>query len=182
MGDYITTSIEVRKANGWVENKKAVFTNMPSWPGHTDAKFTSKGFFWQSCTMYSLFAGVRVREHGIVPLAPNRGFPDDACDESLIQLLGGWGNDKHWMDDSPDPETVAEKVASRNDSEIFGLSWVGADELMAVDYGVPVTDMNPPFETTTLRDALGSLYWNHLQQLIKLGDPDKVRVLFCFSQ
>lgn len=182
MGDYIKTAIEVRTPKGWVENTKALFTNIPDWPGHNSDKFTTRGFFWQSCTMFSLFAGVRVREHGIIPLAPERGLPDDACDDSLYRLLGGWGSDKHWMDESPDPETVGEKVANRNDNEIFGLSWVGAHELLAVDYGVAVTDMNPPGETTTLRDALGPMYWKHLEQLAKLGAPQDVRVLFCFTQ
>lgn len=182
MGNYIKTAIEVLGPKGWVENKKPVFSNIPSFTGQKTGDFFQHGFFFQNYTMFNLFAGFRAGEDGITPLAVNRGLPDDACDDSLYRLIGGWGNDKHWMDDSPDPETVAEKVAHRNDTEIFGFSWVSASELLAVDYGVPVKDKNPPFETTSLRYALGSLYWKHLQQLSKLGDPDKVRLLFCFTQ
>lgn len=182
MGDCIKTAVEVLGPKGWVENKEAVFTNIPSFTRQPTGRFFEHGFFSQNYTMFNLFAGFRAGEDGITPLAVDRGLLEDACDDSLYRLIGGWGSDKHWMDDSPDPETVSEKVAHRNDYEIFGFSWVGASELLAVDYGVPVKGRNPPFETTSLREALGSFYWKHLQQLIKLGDPDKVRVLFCFHQ
>ena len=179
MGDYIKSAVEILGPKGWVENKKAVFSNISSFTGE-EGDLVARGFFSQSYTMFSFFSGFRVYEDGITPIAKDRGFPDDACDDSLYRLIGGWGNDKHWMDDSPDPETVAEKLAHRNADDVFGFSWVGAHELLSVDYGVPVTSRNPPFETTSLREALGSFYWTHLEQLMKLGDPEKVRVLFCF--
>ncbi|MDH4602379.1 hypothetical protein [Pseudomonas syringae] len=180
MGEYIKTVLETRGPSGWRESEAAVFTNDPTWPGHDASEFTRYAFFWQSCTMYSLFADVRTREQGIVPIAPNRGLPDDASDEALQHLLGGWGG--HSMYQSYDDiVTVAQKVANRNYDESFGFSWLSPAELYAVDYDVLITSMDDPVETATLRDALGSLYFKHLDQLAQLGSPNDVRILFCFS-
>ncbi len=179
MGDYIKTVVEVRNPSGWSESEVAVFTNNPNWPGHDSSEFTRYAFFWQNYTMYSLFADVRTRERGIVPIAPGRGLPSDASDSALLRILGGWSHGDWYR--PVEINTVAEKVANRQDDEAFGLSWLSARELQAVDYDALITSMDEPIETQPLRDALGALYFKHLDQLAQLGSPDDVRILFCFS-
>lgn len=181
MGDYIRTVVETRGPSGWRESEAAVFTNDPTWPGHDSSEFTRYAFFWQNYTMYSLFADVRTREHGITPVAPDRGLPDDASDDALQHILGGWGG-HGWFQSDDDCKTVAQKVASRNDDQTFGLSWLSAAELRAVDYDALITTRDDPVETMPLKDALGKRYFEHLAQLAKLGSPENVRILFCFSQ
>jgi len=182
MGDYIRTVVEVRGPSGWNESETAVFTNLTSWPGHDSSEFTQYAFFWRNYTMYSLFADVRTREHGIVPVAPDRGLPNDASDSALLRILGSWSRGEGWFQSDDEINTVAEKVANRQDYETYGFSWLSAAELQAVDYDVLITSMVDAAETETLRCALGVLYFKHLDQLAKLGSPDDVRILFCFSQ
>lgn len=182
MGDYIRTVVETRGPNGWRESTTAVFTNDPTWPGHDSSELTQYAFFWQSYTMFSLFAGVRTRDHGIVPIAPNRGLPDDASDDALRHILGGWGDrgGLSWLHSDEDFKTVDQKVGSRNDADAFGFSWIGAAELLAVDYDSLITPMDDPTEAMPLREALGRIFFEHVEQLAKLGAPADVRLLFCF--
>jgi len=180
MGDYIKTAVEVLGPDGWFESEASVFSNDPSWPGHDSSESTRYAFFWQNYTMYSLFADVRTRDLGIVPIAPGRGLPSDASDSSLLRLLGGWSHGDWFF--PVEINTVADKVANRQDDAIFGLSWVSAAELNEVDYDVLITSINEPIETVTLRNALGTRYFQHLDQLAQLGKPDNVRLLFCFTQ
>ena len=179
MGEYINTVVETRGPSGWRESEATVFSNDPTWPGHDSSEFTRHAFFWQSCTMYTLFADVRVREHGIVPLAPDRGLPDDASDEALQKLTGGWGG-HDWLQIG-EYNTVAKKIENRNHDTSFGFSWLSAAELLAVDYDVLITSVDDRTKIESLREALGDLYFKHLGQLAQLGNPNDVRILFCFS-
>ncbi|WP_274644959.1 hypothetical protein [Pseudomonas serbica] len=180
VGAYITTVAEVRDADGWKLNAKGVFSNevlVDSPP-----LLTHKPFVCQNYTVYSLLAGVRVREHGITPIAPGRNLPADADDDSLVELLGSWDTGNHWFEPDLETEmTVYDKQRNRAHCEQYGFSWVTAAELMAVDYDALITSIDEPTIVRSLRSQLGKSYFQHLELLSALGPPEDVRVLFGFT-
>lgn len=175
LGTYIRTVVEVRGADGWKANTKNVFSNDVTWPGHSAEPLTHKAFFWQSYTMYSLLAGVCVRDFGITPVAPGRDLPEDADEYSLVELLGCW--DAYGLS----PLSVADKQRNRHDTDLFGFSWVTAAELLAVDYDTHITAIEDPSHVRSLRSELDERFFQHLEQLSELGNTKDVRILFRFS-
>ncbi|WP_338924078.1 hypothetical protein V0M98_38325 (plasmid) [Pseudomonas silesiensis] len=182
MGTYIRTVAEVQGQDGWQTSTKKVFTNNLTWTGHTADPFTNKPFFSQNYTFFELLAGVRARHNGIVPIAQNRGLPDDTADDSMNELINGWEDcTSLTVPEQNRPMTIYEKVRNRVDWDTNGFSWVTAAELLAVDYDVQVVEQNDPGAVRSLRSALGATYFVHLKQLSDLGNPSMVRVLFAFS-
>lgn len=179
MGTYISTVVEILGPDGWRESEQEVFPNDQS----ESPKLTQRAFNWQQYIMFSLFADVRTQDHGVVPIAPNRGLPENASDSALEEILGGWGAHGWLYPGRSEDEfkTVDQKVANRNCDEAYGFSWLTAGELLAVDYDARITSMENPQKTEMLRDALGDRYFENLDQLTRLGSPDQVRILFCFT-
>jgi hypothetical protein len=175
VGTYIRTVVEVRGAEGWKANSKNVFANDATWPGHSSEPLTHKAFFWQSYTMYSLLAGVCVRDFGITPVAPGRDLPEDADEYSLVELLGSW--DTYGVS----PMSVSDKQRNCDDTDLFGFSWVTAAELLAVDYDMQISAIDEPSRVRSLRNELDEKFFKHLEQLSDLGAPEDVRILFRFS-
>ncbi|MGN7495802.1 hypothetical protein [Pseudomonas lactis] len=183
MGTIIISVVEVRGPEGWVENTTPVFTSNSHHPDGQIEGHSSKGFFCQSYIMFALFADVRTRDYGVVPIAPGRGLPDDAAESSLYELLGGWDlNGGFGFHDEPDFElSVSEKIKRRNNEETYDFSWISGAELLAVDYEAVITSIENPANARTLRDELGANFFEHLDQLNSLGRPDDVRILFGFA-
>lgn len=178
MGTYIHTSVEVRKDAGWAANEDAVFTADPTWPGMEGEKLTIRPFFNQNYALFALLTGRR-DVPGITPIGISRGLPTDTTEDSLQKLAGNYEYTR-W--DDPDAVlTVDERVRGRINLDRVGFSWIGVDELLAIDYGIQVIDPCEPGSLITLGEALGSLYLKHLSQIKSLGNPVNTRVLFCFD-
>lgn len=178
MGTYIHTCIETLTEAGWAVNENPIFTADPTWPGMEGATFTHRAFFSQNYELFTLL--VRARDvPGITPLGDFRGLPEDASDEAVHELIGHY---ETTLWDDPDVElTVNERVSRRVNVDRGGYSWIGVDELLAIDYDTTVDQGTDQNSAVTLRDALGGLYMRHLEEIQILGAPTKTRVLFCFD-
>jgi hypothetical protein len=178
VGTYIYTSAEVRKKAGWKASKKEVFTCDPDWPGMNGARFTARPFYNQNSVLFALLVG-RKDIPGIVPLGDYRSLPEDSTPESVDELVGQY--EYRRCDDPDEVLTVDQRIRGRYDLDRGGFSWIGADELMAIDYDQLVPDYGQPAQLIPLSDALGDMYMSHLKKLSRLGSPENVRILFCFD-
>lgn len=102
---------------------------------------------------YAMFGFLAgVRSHWCDPIIEPRGFPSDACDE-VRENYEGWYGFAH----TP--------------------SFLTAKELLEFNYDKPI------FEgyKETYRDNLSEMFFVHIEDLSKLGDPKDVRVVFWFD-
>lgn len=97
-----------------------------------------------------------------------------------MHRLAGFYETTQW-DDPNEELTVDERVRRRVNVDRVGFSWIGVNELLAVDYDIEVPDKGNPGKIITLSEALGTLFHRHLSQIISLGNPADTRVLFCFE-
>lgn len=178
MGTHIYTCAEIRTNGRWVASEKAVFIASPTWPGMEGLQFTDRPFFSQNYELFTLLVGCR-GVAGITPIGSCRGLPEDSTSTS-VHRLAGFYETTQW--DDPDEElTVDERVRRRVNVDRVGFSWIGVNELLAVDYDIEVPDRGNPGKIITLSEALGTLFHKHLSQIISLGNPADTRVLFCFE-
>ena len=182
MGDYIRTVAEVRADGKWHKNEGAVFPNPHEGMGRDPRPLIESPFTKQNYPAFALFANVRNR-FGIEPISEPRGFPEDADTSSVGQLVPGIFSEPDSFYDVPlPPRTIAELVKVHG-GWYFGYSWLSAAELAAVDYDrtlVDQDDIGRPV-ATTYRESLGDDYFEQLRALLSLGEPEDVRILFCFS-
>ena len=108
-------------------------------------------FDWRSYSMYGFLAGVR-NYSCCDPIAEPRGIPDDTTDE-VREDYEGWGSDAH----TP--------------------SFLTAKELLEFNYDKPVFKGSEE----TYRDNLSGMFFIHLEDLAKLGNPEDVRIVFWFD-
>lgn len=111
-------------------------------------------FGWRSYRVFGFLADVR-NDSGSPVITQPRGLPVDV---------------------SPD-------VAKRP-GEDCDTSWLTLAELLAYDYDQEFEDQRPFGDEparTTVRAHLGDLFFQHLDELSKLGPPDDVRVVFWFG-
>lgn len=102
---------------------------------------------------YSMFGFLAgVRSHWCNPIVEPRGFPDDTTDE-VREDYEYWGSDAH----TP--------------------SFLTAKELLEFNYDKPVFKGSEE----TYRDNLSGMFFIHLEDLAKLGNPEDVRIVFWFD-
>lgn len=179
MGTYIRTVVEIHTEEGWSISNALVFTNDKMWSSNGTGPFICVPFSSQNYDVYALFSGIRDR-HGIRPIADPRGLPDDASYSSVSRLAGPL-DFSPWDDKEECDMTVAERVSQRVDKDRGCFSWLGTEELLAVDYEQLVESDPSGSSTQTLKMALGERYFEHLNQLKTLSGGQRSRVLFCFS-
>jgi len=162
MGTDISVFLEVRDSQGTWQPAKAEF---PDGGGTTSAPFT-----WRSYGLFGFLADVRNYSH-VPPICQPRGLPDDAGVEATKE---------------------AEDAG-------YPCSWLSLADLDAVDYDLKFWDrrvtkeIRPGVfdcaaiadegegEQTTLREFLGTCFFDHLAIMRTLGKPQDVRIIFWFS-
>lgn len=109
-------------------------------------------FDWRHYPMFGFLAGVR--DHDVPTIAQPRGLPDDVSPEVRAENADGeWYHSASWL-------TLAELLA-----------YDGYDQPTKTRYGF----------TGPLREGLGPMFFQHLDELGKLGRPEDVRVVFWFD-
>lgn len=115
----------------------------------------SEPFGWRGYNMFGFLAGVRNRNMPLI--REPRGLPDDVSDEVRNEHGG-------------DPTLW------------HSASWLTLAELLDYDYDQPVSSVRwEGLVTGPLRDVLGETFFQHLNDLGKLGAPEDVRVVFWFD-
>lgn len=176
MGTSVNTIMEIYDGHEWRVNYSDLFP-VPKcyvdWLGcATDAPFKIQN--------YAVFAFVAdVRNMSCVkPIAEPRGLPDDRFSSEGIV---GWGGIACQISRYP---VEFEKGHSK--------TFLSAAELLAVDYdatfedrrsagGLRDTVAEGEGVTKSLREFLGQSFFNDLDVLRKLDDPDNVRIIFSFE-
>jgi hypothetical protein len=153
MGTDIYSFAEVRRDGRWQYAEGPIVTPIDEYHN------PNRPFGWRSYIVFGFLADVR-NYSDIPPIEPasTRGLPDDLSPEVRA---------KHGGDDQYYPE-----------------SWLSLAELLAYDYDREFDDQRPfagdPVRTT-VRQRIGELFFQHLDDLGKLGPPDDVRVVFWFG-
>ncbi len=172
MGCDIHSYVEVFKADKWRLAKDILPRSKFDVEVMHKKGGRSSPFDWRSYGTFGFLANVR--NYSEVPcIAAPRGFPSDASKE-LVELYDD-GYDCH------------------------SCSFLSVRELAKFDYDEKFADMrvtrqlapnlvsgaeraNPGEETiTTFREFLGKAFFDDLEVLKSLGDPDHVRVVFWFD-
>lgn len=112
----------------------------------------------RNAELFGILAGVRSVYH-VAPVAPRRGLPEDVS-----------------------PDVAARWGAVQDDPDLFGVSWVGLDELLAYDWDQTIEsglDGHPP---VTCRDAARHFVQETLPFLsAQVNDPRDLRLVFWFG-
>lgn len=175
MGCDIHSYAEVRKDGQW-QKVGEVFPLDEFGRDWHKKTHTDKPFDWRNYGLFGFLAGVR-NYSAITPLSEPKGLPDDLSSEVHASA-------EHW------------------DADGHSHSWLSLRELLAPDYESQVWDRRytrqegPNFfnggataaatEThlgtrESLRHFLGDRYFEHLDVLKSLGQPDDVRIIFWFD-
>lgn len=153
MGCDIHPIAEVRKEGKWTAVTSDVFP-LNEWDREYYKKdFGKTPFHWRSYSMFAFLAGVRKNYNNCEPLAEPKGMPDDASDVAR-ELEEYWGIEGH------------------------SHSYLTLKELLEFDYDKTLEGEG---EIVTYREELGPLFFEHLEALKTLGDPEDVRVVFLFD-
>ena len=119
----------------------------------------SSPFDWRNYDMYAFLAGVRNRSC-ITPIVEPRGIPNDASEE-IVSLY--------------------------NREPGHTSSYLTVEELLAFDYDRSISEMEEYLEEDdeedpkTIREFLGTFFFNDLESLKSIGKPSMVRVIFWFD-
>lgn len=188
MGTYMKAVAEVKCADGWVLVDTPVFPHpLPDWDTVTKDRrpFVEAPFYWQSYSMFGLFAGIRNDSQSAV-LAEPRGVPVDISKDAAAKVIGyNYPTDTFgsWMGvEEPEQSLVEQVREAAKSSEDYGHSWLLAKELFQFDYDAHFADMREiPPRQVTYREFFGELYFQHLDVLKTLGHPESVRIIFWFN-
>ena len=121
----------------------------------------SSPFDWRSYDIYGFLAGVRNRSC-ITPIVEPRGIPDDASEEII-------------------------KLYNRDPENCHSSSYLTVEELLAYDYDRSITEIEEYWEEgdeedpKTIREFLGTFFFDDLKSLKAIGKPNMVRVIFWFD-
>ena len=193
MGSDIScwTEIKSKQTGKWEINKKDAFPN--------DNKKISFPFGRRSYRLFSLLAGVR-NKAGVEPVSEPKGLPPDSeyLNEKLKEpcpMTFGYG-----------PTNIAYTVGDEieYDANYYDCSYLTLAELLAFDYdktfenrsvhkvfksgntvlaGALFEEQAKVGEGTimTYREFIDELFFEELEIMKTLGDPDDVRVVFYFD-
>jgi hypothetical protein len=146
--------------NSWYDPKSDYFKDEP--------KFIPEPFNWRSYSMYGFLADVRNYSYSPVISEP-RGLPDDVSDE-VKKEYDYWDMDGH------------------------SHSWLTLRELLDYDYDQIFEDRRTTKDgdgaadagegngvKTSIREFLGESFFEQIEGMQKLGNPEDVRVVFWFD-
>jgi hypothetical protein len=168
MGCDIHIIAEVREGGKWEANTKEVFSLDDFDKEYFKKDKGVKPFDWRSYSMFAFFAGVRNYDH-CDPISEPRGIPDDASEE-VKGMETFWSGDGH------------------------SHSWLSLKELLEFDYdktfwnrriyknnnGAALAEEGEG-RVLTYRENLSPMFFQHLEELSSLGNPEDVRIVFLFD-
>ncbi len=162
MGCDIHSFAEVKKNGKWIKIKKSIF---PDYDTHKQVE----PFGWRSYAMFGFLAGVRNYSH-CEPLSEPKGLPKDS--EWLNSLS------KHYLPE--EKITIASDLYE--DSFYHSFSYLTLDELLSFDYKRKFVDLRDKSQPIiTYREYLHKDFFDVIEVLKTLGNPDEVRVIFMFD-
>lgn len=136
-------------------------------------------FGWRSYSMFGFLADVR-NYSNVKPISKLKGLPEDS---EYLNSSSEWG----YKDIKAD---------IYNNGNYHSFSYITLEELLSVDYNFTFNDVRGTSEetciydpllipiegeTTTLKKFLGTSFFEDLEILKTLEDPDKVRIIFYFD-
>jgi len=124
-------------------------------------------FNWRSYGMYGFLANVRNYSE-VPPVSLPKGLPDDiSIDRDRLEEAGYYHSHSYL--------TLAELLAVDYDKHFYDM------RVMRDGNGAARARTLDEAEYTTLRKFLGEEFFNNLEDMKKLGEPDEVRIVFCFD-
>lgn len=126
-------------------------------------------FDWRQYGMYGFLADVRNYSHVPVIAEPKWVIPEDATKE-VKEEFEKWNGDAHtatWL--------TAKQLLDFDYDQVF---W---DKRVTRDGDGAAEANEGEGEHLTIREFLGEEYFEHLETLKSLGDPENVRVIFWFD-
>ncbi|WP_189070711.1 hypothetical protein [Deinococcus radiotolerans] len=115
-------------------------------------------FIDRNYNLFGILSNVR-SVYTVAPIARSRGLPTDVS------------------------STVAARWAAvAYDDSLFGLSWVGLDELLAFDWEQTISSELKEYPPLICREAAGRFYQDTLPYLrAQVDDPAHLRIVFWFG-
>ena len=162
MGCDIHLMTEVKKEGKWELNTKDIFGDEYY---ESDSPFDRRSY-----SLFSFLADVRQRDN-IKPISEPKGLPEDSgvlnspLEEPEEYVYYGYDNGT--------AHTEGERIEC--DINYHSLTYLTLKELIEFNYDKKAT------EEKTYREYLGVLFFQELEILKTLGDPDYVRIIFWFD-
>lgn len=108
--------------------------------------------------LFGILAGVR-SIYSITPIAPGRGLPQDVS-----------------------PDVATRWAAVEDDIDLFGVSWVGLDELLAYDWEQTIDSGLGEYPPLKCKDAARRFFQETLPYLrAQIDDSRHLRMVFWFG-
>lgn len=126
-------------------------------------------FDWRSYNMFGFLANVRNYSEVPTIAEPKHAIPEDASPE-VKEAWADWEGDGHtatWL--------TVKQLLDFNYDQVF---W---DKRVMRDGDGASTAEEGEGEHLTIREFLGELFFDHLEVLKSLGDPESVRIVFWFD-
>lgn len=175
MGADIHSFAERKVNNKWVRIEEFIFGGV-EYP-------TTEPFGWRSYAVFGFLANVR----------------NYSCSECISELKGLPDDSEYLNNKSKHEETWTMKDDIEDNCDYHSLSWLSLKELLDFDYDKKLWDRRVMKQIapnvwsggelaeegegiiTTYRKHLGSSYFNDLEVLKSLGEPEDVRIVFWFD-
>lgn len=182
MGADIHSFVEIKKNDKWELFEEEVF------PDYGDKK-VSDPFGWRSYSVFGFLADVR-NYSNCKPISENKGLPNDS---EYLNSPSDYDDD--WYGKKT---TSTKKDDIRNDGNYHSFSWLTLKELLDFDYDSTFEDLRYTKQegnyyngaavaktgegkTISYREHLGSGFFEDLEVLKTLGNPEEVRIVFYFD-
>lgn len=163
MGCDIHSFIDKKRADGsW---------DLVNWPEQEDGN--SGPWDWRSYGIFGFLADVRNYSE-VPPICQPRGMPDDAS-KGVADKWKYWAGDGHscsWL-------TLKELMDFRYDAEMEDRRYMKQFAANAWD-GAATHEVGSG-KKTTFREFLGEGFFDHLNVIRSLGEPEEIRVIFWFD-
>lgn len=188
MGADIYSFVEVKRNNKWEIIKEEIF---PSY----DSK-TSSPFDYRSYSLFGFLADVRNYSH-CTPIRECRGLPEDS---EYLNSPSPYAYQRNPMSGEPIPLSEQETIKSDIlEGGYYGHSWLLLKELLDFDYDQTFWDRRITREEKpncfnsaalaeegegqiiTYREHLWEHFFEEIEILKTLGDPENVRIVFWFD-
>lgn len=176
MGKHINTYVEIfdPESNSWKERFDPAFAETKYISFQQVGSFDSvRPFMWRNYSMFGFLADY-CNYHDIPSLTALRGLPKDIDPLILLMFdLDHEERDASWL-------LLSELLDFDYDQTFEDRREITGRDEFSVCYGEKPVPVGQGIQKT-IRNVLGCRFFQNLEQLKKLGDPDKVRIVFWFD-
>jgi hypothetical protein len=176
MGKHINTYVEIFDpiSNSWKERFDPAFAETKHIAFQQVGTFDSiRPFMWRNYCMFGFLADY-CNYHDIPSLTGLRGLPKDI--DPRIRLM--YNLDVSFLDSSW--LLLSELIDFDYDQTFEDRREITGHDDFGVCYSNKIVPVGQGIQKT-IRDVLGERFFQNLEQLKKLGDPDKVRIIIWFD-